>query len=101
MAANNQLVFQEGTEIIIDTQVATPAGAWTFAYLSVFRTGPLVVMHLEASGGTGTIFTLPADFWPSAAVTDGAVTVSAAGVVAAAASPARTTLSWAAAQASP
>jgi len=101
MAANNQLVFQEGTEIIVDSQVATPAGAWVFDNLNVVRTGPLVVMHLEAHGGTGTIFTLPADFWPSAAVTDGTTTVTTAGVVSKAASPAQTTLAWAAGSASP
>jgi len=97
----NQLVFQEGTEIIVDTQVGTAAGAWTIGVLNVVRDGPLVVMHLEASGGTGTIFTLQADFWPSVAVTDGTTTVSTAGVVAKAASPAQTTLAWIAAQASP
>jgi hypothetical protein len=101
MAANNQLVFQEGTEIIVDSGVASPAGAWVFDNLSVVRSGPLVVMHLEAHGGTGTIFTLPADFAPSAAVTDGTTTVATSGVVAKAASPAQTTLAWVAAQASP
>jgi hypothetical protein len=95
------LIFQEGTEIIVDQQTATAAGAWTISYLSVIRTGPLVVMHLEAAGGTGTIFTLPADFAPAAAVTDGTTTVSSAGVVAKAASPAQATLSWLAGAASP
>jgi hypothetical protein len=97
----NQLVFQEGTEIIVDTESATAAGAWTIGVVNVVRSGPLVVMHLEATGGTGTVFTLQADFAPSVAVTDGTVTVSTAGVVAAPSSPARTTLAWIAGQASP
>jgi hypothetical protein len=97
----NVLIFQEGTEINVDRQTATAAGAWTIGYLAVIRTGPSVTMHLEASGGTGTIFTLPADFWPDAAVTDGTTTVSAAGVVAKASSPAQATLSWLAGSTSP
>ena len=101
MAAGNTLVFQEGTDIIIDTQTAAAAGAWTIGVLNVVRTGPLVVMHIEATGGAGTIFTLPADFAPGVAVTDGAVTVSTAGVVAKTASPANSTLAWVAGAASP
>ena len=97
----NVLIFQEGTEINVDRQTATAAGAWTIGYLAVIRTGPSVTMHLEASGGTGTIFTLQADFVPNAAVTDGAVTVATTGVVAAASSPARTTLCWVAGAVSP
>ena len=97
----NQLIFQEGTEIIVDTESATAAGAWTISQLTVFRDGPVVIMHLEATGGTGTIFTLQADFVPNAAVTDGAVTVATTGVVAAASSPARTTLCWVAGAISP
>jgi hypothetical protein len=97
----NQLVFQQGSEVIVDVESDAAAGAWTIGVLNLVRTGPLVVMHLEATGGTGTITTLQADFAPGVAVTDGAVTVSTAGVVAAASSPARTTLAWIAGQASP
>lgn len=99
--AGNTLVFEQGPLAVVDSEVATPAGSWTLTYLTVQRIGNLVVMHMEATGGTGTIFTLPPDFVPDAAVTDGAVTVSTAGVVAAAASPGRTTLAWAAGNPSP
>jgi hypothetical protein len=95
------LIFQEGTEITVDQQTVAAAGAWTISLLHIVRTGPLVVMHIEAAGGTGTICTLPADFAPPATVTDGTTSVTSAGVVAKTASPAQATLAWIAGAGSP
>jgi hypothetical protein len=95
------LIFQEGTEITVDSTSVAAAGGWTISVLHVVRTGPLVVMHVEASGGTGTICTLPADFAPGVTVTDGLTSVTSAGVVAKAASPAQATLAWIAGAISP
>src|SRR5436305_9914901 len=84
--ALNKAVFQEGTEIIIDTEVEAPAAGWALNHVSVARVGNLVVAHIEATNNAGAaalVTTLQGDFAPGETVNsaDGNWTVAANGQV--------------------
>lgn len=73
MTAQNQAVFEEGTEIRVDTEVEAPATGWTLNVAHVARVGSLVALHIEATNqanAAATVCRLQADFAPAAAITD-------------------------------
>lgn len=82
----NKAIFEEGSEIVVDTEVEAPAAGWTLNHVSVVRTGPLVAVHIEATNNAGAaalVTTLQADFAPPETVTDasGTFTIAANGQV--------------------
>lgn len=84
--AVNSLIFEEGSEIVVDTEVEAPAAGWALNYVGVRRAGGGVQVHIEATNNAGAaalVCTLPADFAPGATITspDGNWTVGANGQV--------------------
>lgn len=84
--ATNKLIFEESTEIVLDTETEAPSAGWTLNYVSVNRIGNLVAVHIEAAfaaAAAGLVCTLPADFAPGDTVTtpDGKFTIAANGQV--------------------
>lgn len=82
----NKAVFEEGTEIVIDTEVEAPAAGWTLNHVSVHRVGALVSVHIEATNAAAAaalVTTLQAEFAPAETLTDpgGTWTIAANGQV--------------------
>jgi len=78
--------FEEGSEIVVDSATEVAAAGWTLGYVSVYRVGGLVALHIEATfaaGAAAPVLTLGKDFAPGATVTspDGKFTVGANGQV--------------------
>lgn len=68
----NSARFDEGTEIVIDTEVEAPATGWTLGYCSVNRIGALVALHIEltcAADADPLALTLQDEFAPAETVT--------------------------------
>lgn len=73
MSVTNSAVFEEGTEITVDSEVEAAATGWALNYAAVRRVGGLVAVHVEATNdaaAAGHVATLQADFAPAATVTD-------------------------------
>jgi hypothetical protein len=71
--AVNTAVWEEGTEIIVDSEVEAPAPGWTLNYVHVRRSGGGVQLHIEATNNAaaaGLVATLQGDFAPGDVVTD-------------------------------
>lgn len=82
----NTAKFEEGTEILVDSEVEVAAVGWTLNYVGITRVGSLVSAHIEATNGVGAagpVCTLQADFAPGDIITspDGLFTIAANGVV--------------------
>jgi hypothetical protein len=83
---SNTAKFEEGSEVIVDTEVEAADAGWTLNYVSINRTGNLVALHIEAAFGIAAaapVCTVQPDFAPGATVTspDGEFTLTAAGVL--------------------
>lgn len=82
----NKALWEEGTEIAVDTEVENAAAGWALNYCAVNRVGSLVSVHIEATNGASAaalVTTLQGDFAPGDVVTDstGNFTIAANGQV--------------------